>query len=217
MKKYIVTCFLLSFVTTYGFLPKLVNDQELTIGHPLRISEPEIAQAFHGELKGRPVFYKIISEVDFDFYINIMSPVISDTQNDFTVEVYGMNKSINLNGEIFDWQKYYDKFTGNNYWRGPSYEEGLSKGEYIIEVSNPDNLGKYVLLIGQQEFFPLKEAINTIFLMPKLKSYFGQSFIGSYFNQFGLFLFIFSLVLIILIIILILLFQHWSHPRYRPL
>ena len=217
MNKYIVVCFLLYFVSLYGFLPKLVYNQELTIGHPQKIIAPEIAQAFHGELKNRPDYYKIITDVDFNLYINIMAPVISDTQNNFSVEVYGMNRTITLNGEIFDWQKHYEKFTGNNYWRGPSYEEGLPKGEYIIEVSNPDNLGKYVLLIGQQEIFPAKEVLNTFFLMPKLKSYFEQSFISSYFNQFGLFLFIFFLVLIILIIILIFLVQYWNRPKYRPL
>jgi hypothetical protein len=133
---------------------------------------------------------------------------------DFSVDVYGESKNISLDGNKFDWEKYYEKLTGNNYLKGPSYEETLPKGEYLIQVSNSDNQGKYVLVVGKNDPFSLQEAINTFLLMPKIKTFFEKSPITAYFNQIGIVLFIILIIIIAVILVIVYYRQYQTTVNY---
>ena len=94
------------------------------------------------------------------------------------------------------------------YWEGPEFRsnppedelpEGVevSEGTYTISIFSSDNEGKYVLVVGEREEFPLNEIIKTLFVLSTLKAQFsGKSSWTAYFNLIGLFLLISVLVIV---------------------
>ena len=219
MKKlYIVIILLLSVIIIDANQLRIVYDKELSILYPQLIKNSEIGQSFYGELSGSADYYKIIADEPFDLCINIMSPDIEDARDDFSIAIYGdNNKRITLYGDRYEWVTYYEKSTEYRYWKGPSYEETLERGEYLIQVYNEDNEGKYVLVIGDRETFFLTEAINYVLTMPKLSGFFEKPPVSTYFNRIGIFLFIALIILTVIIAFLVFLIQRLSIPKHRPL
>lgn len=215
MKKLSIIILLLYGLAAYAYRPRFVFDQVLTIVYPKIIQNPEISQTFYGELNGKTDYYKIAAGEDFDLYFNIMVPDIPDASTDFSVDVYSEEKNISLDGSQFVWEKYNEKLTGNNLLKGPSYEEIVPKGEYLIQVSNPDNQGKYVLVVGKNDPFSLQEAIKTLLLMPKIKTFFQKSPITAYFNKIGFILLIILLIICVVIIVIVYYRQYLKLVDYR--
>jgi hypothetical protein len=215
MKKLSLIILLLYSLTAYAYRPRFVFDQDLTIVYPKIIQNPEISQTFYGELGGKTDYYKITSSEDFDLYFNIMVPDIPEASTDFSVDVYSEEKNISLDGSQFVWEKYNEKLTGNNLLKGPSYEENVPKGEYLIQVSNPDNQGKYVLVVGKNDPFSLQEAFRTLLLMPKIKTFFQKSPITAYFNQIGFILLIILLIICVVILVIVYYRQYLKLVDYR--
>jgi len=214
MKKLSIIILSLYSLAAYAYRPRLVFDQDLSIVYPKIIQNPEISQTFYGELDGKTDYYKITSDQDFNLYFNIMIPDIPDAYTDFSVDVYSEKKNISLDGSQFDWEKYYEKLTGNNLLKGPSYDEILPKGEYLIQVSNSDNQGKYVLVVGKNDPFSLQEAINTFLLMPKIKTFFEKSPFTAYFNKIGIILFFIFMVIIAVILLIVYIRQYQASLNY---
>jgi hypothetical protein len=217
MKKiYIILLF--SFIIIDANQLKIAYDKELTILYPQLIKNPEICQSFYGELTGSADYYKIITDEPFDLCISIMAPDIEDARDDFSIAIYGdNNKRITLYGDRYEWVTYYERSTEYRYWKGPSYEETVEPGEYLIQVYNDGNEGKYVLVIGERPTFFLFETINYVINMPKLTGFFEKPVIATYFNRIGIFLFVALLVLVVIIAFSVALIQRLSMPKHRPL
>lgn len=190
--------------------PRIVKESVIT-----QIRNPEISQAFYGELKGEPAYFQIHSEQWFKLYVGILVPDIADVDKDWSVIISRKLDDIEeemflLNGENYEWEYFYDEFGGDGYFKGPelrSNSEGglprgtpVSGGTYNVKVFSPDNQGKYVLVVGEQENFPLSEIINTAFVLPILKiSFFNQSPLAIFNGLIGLYGFL-PLVFLIFII-----------------
>ncbi len=217
MKK-IFIILLLSVILINANQLKIVYDKELTILYPQIIKKPEISQSFYGELTGTADYYKIIAKEPFDLCISIMAPDIEDARDDFSIAIYGdNNKRITIYGDRYEWVTYYETSTEYRYWKGPSYEETIEPGEYLIQVYNDGNEGRYVLTIGDQPTFFLFETINYVLTMPKLTTFFEKPVISTYFNKVGIFLFVALIILVVIISFLVFLIQRLSIPKHRPL
>lgn len=206
MYKKIFFFFLLSlFFSTvvHAHQPRLVHN----FGN-IEVNNPEVSQAFYGELVGDPVLYKIESKEPFTLYISILVPDVTYIDKDISAYVYKKNESkkeliATLDGLNYKWSGFYEEFAGDNYFQGPEFKSedliGLYKkgkeveaGTYIIEIFSPDNLGKYVFVVGEKEEFPISEIVNVFKTLPELKvEFFGKSIFTIFFNRIGLFLFIF--------------------------
>ena len=152
------------------------------------ITNPEISQAFYAELKGQPEYYKVVSDKAFNLYVRILSPKIADARKDFFAEIVNDSNVIAiLNGSTFNWTAFYEPFAGDAYWQGPEFHKQESTGEYVVKVYNSANSGKYVLVVGQAEAFPLNETLKLFVSLPQLKHYFGKSGFSAFFNLVGLF------------------------------
>ena len=206
-----VVIFLFCIFLASGHQPRIVYMENISY-YPQIILNPEVSQAFYAELKGQPEYYITYLNQSFNLYANILEPVIKNKnpKKDFIVRIMIINSSIKnfstvaiLNGTDFTWTKFYEEFAGDDYWRGPEFKKTAEPIEYIFEVSNKDNRGKYVFVIGKEEAFPLNEAINTLLNMPKLKIYFDKSILLSFYNRIGTFLLI-ALIFLVLIIFAIL-------------
>jgi hypothetical protein len=205
------------------FIPILVlaHQPRLAESNFIEVQNPEISQAFYGKLEGEPVYYKIESSEPFNLYVGILVPDVPNIDKDVSAEIYiekdGQKELLALlDGLNHNWPAYYEEFAGDDYFWGPEFEaenagEFIPKGKrveagiYLVKVFSPDNQGKYVFVVGEKEEFPASEIINTIKVLPKLKSdFFGKSAWSAFFNRIGFYLIIpLAIVIILALVILI--------------
>jgi len=181
---------ILPALTAMAHQPKIVTGYKHPPENPIEISNPDISQVYYGELAGEPDYYAIHSEREFGLYIQLLSPKIRqrNAEKDFSAEVLqGAQSVAELRGLDFQWMEFYEPFAGDEYWRGPSFEEPHARGEYRIKVYSPDNLGKYALVVGRTESFPVDEWGRLIVTLPRLKRYFEKTAWLAFFNLTGLF------------------------------
>jgi len=184
---FIFICFSL-ISTAFAHQPRIVYRQQIPQTNPILIKNPEISQAFYAELKGQPEYYRIVSEKEINLYVQILSPKITDAKKDFVAEIVKNSNVITiLNDANSIWTEFYEPFVGDSYWKGPAFSQQAPKGEYLIKIYNPDNRGKYVLVVGRAEAFPIGETLKLFISLPQLKPYFGKSGFTAFFNLVGLF------------------------------
>jgi len=180
----IISLFLMSINIASAHQPKLINNDAIFV------KNPEVSQAFYAELKGNSHLYTIESETSFKLYVGLLVPDIHGVEKDFSALISKEENDdfeVLLDGNTHEWTPYYEEHAGDDYFTGPALQaedsdpalhpKGLEveAGKYTIKVFSPDNLGKYVLVVGDQESFPLKEIVKTIIEIPKIKSYFNKS------------------------------------------
>ena len=186
--------------TSSAHQPRIVYKQQISQASPIIVKNPEISQAYYAELKGQPEYYTVVSDKEFTLYVRILSPKIIDAKKDFSAEVIkDVNVIAVLNGSNYKWTEFYEPFVGDSYWMGAEFSKTEPKGEYLIKVYNPDNTGKYVLVVGRAEAFPLNETLKMFFTLPQLKIYFGKSGFTAFFNYVGLFFLIQIIILAVIV------------------
>ncbi len=194
MKRSILIIILLIFApfAVLAHQPRMVY----TSGETL-VEDPEISQAFYGELKGEPAYYKIEAKAPFHLYVGMLSPDIPGADKDFSADISKDKEPFAyLDGQEHDWDPFYEHFGGDNYYKGPELDRETQAGVYEIKVESPDNEGKYVIAIGKKEAFPFGEAVHAILLMPALKmDFFNKSPYTAFFNLIGLFLLVVLVIL----------------------
>jgi hypothetical protein len=192
---YILIGFSLTSVAS-AHQPRIVYQQQMPQTNPVIVRNPVISQAYYAELKGQPEYYKVISDKEFNLYVQILSPRITDARKDFSAEIVKDSHVLTvLNGSAYKWTEFYEPFVNDSYWMGPGFSQKEPQGEYQIKVYNSDNRGKYVLVVGQAESFPLNETLKMFVSLPQLKQYFGKSGFTAFFNIVGLFFLIQIVVL----------------------
>jgi hypothetical protein len=207
-RELIFTAFALVILLSAGVS---AHQPRLVSGDVVMIRNPEVSQAFYGELKGKHDHYNIIEEEGFDLYVSVLVPDLPGIGKDVSVAIEPIDEIDNnfiyfLNGTGFRWERYYEEFGGDWYYQGPEIKANVGPGGYDIHVMSTDNLGKYVLVVGQKEEFPFDEIVNTIFTLPSLKQdFFEKPAYTAYFNLIGLFIFG-PVILVILILVATILF-----------
>jgi hypothetical protein len=195
----VLGAFYMMLGATFAHQPRITRDQTW----PFMVSNPEISQAFYGELRGQEDVYQITNDTWFLLYVNIVVPAISGAKEDFVVTILQWGNLLSrLNGAAFQWTDFYEPFAGDAYYAWPSFEKQVGPGTYTIKVQNPAYQGKYSLAIGKLESFPGPEIINTFKLLPSLKIYFfGKPVLAMFYNYMWLTLGIMTIVLILLVIL----------------
>jgi len=198
-------------VTTLAHQPRLVLNKNY-----IKIENPEISQAFYGELNGEPNYYLLEEDSNFTLYVGILSPQIEGADKDFSVGVEKEGNIIfTLDGLNHNWESFYEEFGGDYYYEGPDNKILAEPGIYKLKVFSLDNRGKYVLVVGEKEEFPLSEILNTIRVLPKLKKdFFGKSSLTAFFNMIGLFLFG-PLIFLLIIIFSIIFYKKKRHKKTK--
>ena len=188
MKKAVKNSFLIAFFI-FGFTPLLASAHQPRIveSGQTNVTDPEISKAYYSQLKGEPQFYNIQATEPFDLYVNILAPDIAGQKKDISAIILKDGKEIALlNGIDFKWEKFFEEFGYDNYWKGPEYKSKVEAGNYEIQVSSPKNDSKYSLAIGEIEAFDLKESLNALRLIPQLKKdFFNESPLNFILSPFG--------------------------------
>jgi len=189
----------------FAHQPRIVSEQ-FTL-----IRNPEISQAFYGNLREKSDYYQINSNGEFNLYVAILVPDIENIDKDVSVKIILEHEHEEeheeteyfLNGTDYEWTYFYEEFGGDSYYQGPELKTTAERGIYIIEVFSQDNQGKYVLVVGEKEEFPLDEFINTIITLPILKEeFFEKPAYTAFFNLIGLFLLVIIVVIIAIIFVI---------------
>jgi hypothetical protein len=160
----------------------------------IEVQNPEISQAFYAKLNGSPQVYRIVSDKPLRLYVNLLVPALPGIDTDVSAEVFSGSEAPEnllkkLDGGSFVWTRFFERFGGDTYLKGPEYEEPVPAGTYLIKITSPDNLGKYAVAVGTEEKFPPGEILRTIIVLPKLKKiFFEKSPLTAYFNLSGAFL-----------------------------
>ena len=151
----------------YAYLPTIIYNQTGNIS----INNPETSQAFFDQLNDKPRDFLISSRTDFNFYINILIPELANPNGRYTANIYLLNppagggKEENIakldGSNDASWQEFYDNFSRDYYLKGPELEKKLPAGDYKVEISSQDNKGKYTLMIGKVETFPVASDIKS--------------------------------------------------------
>jgi len=150
------------------------------------VQNPEISQAFYGELTGTSTVYTFTSGKVFILYANLMSPVVPGAHKDFSAAMYKDGIFLaKLAPEYSPWDLWYEEFAGDDYFRGPEFRATTTPGVYEIRVDNDSHSGKYVLAIGEIESFPFVESVNTIARLPALKAFFGKPWYAMFEGKIG--------------------------------
>jgi hypothetical protein len=165
--------------------PVLNEGKDYPVDAPFEITEPEISKAFYAELNGEPQYYRIVSEIPFRFYAGITVPKIDGcplTQR-FSFDVLDANLGaiVAAEGETFEWWPWFENFGKRWYWVGPEVgaefksDRKFAAGTYFIRVYNAENMGRYVLAVGDIESFPTDVIIKTMIVLPGINRNFWDN------------------------------------------
>jgi len=184
------------FILIAGILAYLTAGSAIFIYQPnlvflqkedVEISNPEISQAFYDELIGVSKNYFINSDKDFDLYINLLVPAISNKSGRYFANIFWVKpdnseeKIASLDANSVEWQEFYESFGRDYYLKGPELEQKVLAGNYRIEIFSQENTGKYVLAIGKTEKIDAVSILNVFWKIPLLKIKFFQSSILQFF------------------------------------
>lgn len=161
--------------------PRIVESNQTTV------NEPEISKAYYHQLEGKADVYKLSSTEPFDLYVNVLVPDIEGQKKDVSAVILKDGKELTtLEGTNFKWEKFFEEFGYDYYWKGPEYKARAEAGMYEIRVWSSSNDSKYSLAIGEIEAFDFKESLNALNLIPQLKKdFFNESPINFIFSPFG--------------------------------
>jgi hypothetical protein len=136
--------------------PYMVNQESLLDIE--KVDDPALSQAFYGDLDGFPHTYEIRAEEPFTLSMQILQPDLESSLNNISGIIIkeGAKRGrvievARLSAKNARWESDFSAYTGDSYRQGPALTKELDPGVYRIEVNTPDNLEKYVLLLGTRE------------------------------------------------------------------
>lgn len=184
--------YIISALALFLCIPGIVSAHQPIIseGSKVSIEDPEVSKAYYGKLEGSAHTYSISSDKPFSLYVNILVPDIAGQKKDVSVVIIRNGDveaaPVTLNGNAFEWKKFFEPFGSDSYWMGPEYRENVEPGLYEIIVSSKNQDSKYSLAIGEKEQFSFRDVLNALSIIPKLKSnFFNESPIGFILSPFG--------------------------------
>ncbi len=113
-------------------------------------------QIVFGQLADNPDMVELVSDEEFTFKLSLRALPGTTTPllNGIIVEVLeprGVKEIARLKSTESSWETKRDFQSGLLYRVGPTYEATLPAGTYRVEVSTPDNLAAYMMVLGVNE------------------------------------------------------------------
>ncbi len=162
----------------YAHVPVIVG--EITQNDIITIDDPTLSQAFYGEMNGFPHTFQIVAKEPFQLFAHILVPDIDASKNNISGIIIKersgggrVTEVARLLAKDSSWVSDYEPFGGDSYREGPQFETTLEAGVYRVEVHTPDNLEKYVLVVGKREEMTIGY-FELIGRLAKVKVFFGK-------------------------------------------
>ncbi len=139
----------------------------------------ETRAEYLGELKGDPQMYEFTIGADTKLSARVWQletgnpipfSIIAVRQNNQNAGVAEVGR---LKANEIVWEKTRDSVLGLSFLKSKAFESEIGPGIYRIEVSTPDNVGKYMLTIGEKRVS--SGYFGTLAEVRKIQSFFGKS------------------------------------------
>ena len=182
IKFFFLVVFLFAITSSFAHQPILNSDEEMSPDKPYVIENPEISKAIYSTLEGSDHYYVISSEKPFNFYAGLTVPKINDCDDFLRFSFAVLDNDFHIiqefDGQKYHWWKWYEPYGKKWYWVGPEYGKNFKSsnifdaGTYYIKVYNKDNIGKYVLAVGDIEKFTPVVIAKTLVTLPIINNKF---------------------------------------------
>lgn len=114
-------------------------------------------QDYLGELVDYPVMYEITAADPFPLNVLVRQPYREESEPaPFSIIVIrkndtggGVTEIMRMKSSISDWQVVEDTTLGLTLWQSAKLTKEVEAGVYRIEISTPENSGRYLLTFGQ--------------------------------------------------------------------
>lgn len=134
-----------------------------------------------GELKDFPIMYEISTSEQFDLSTKVRQRYNgSGEPHDFSLIVIrqndrggGVTEVARLRPNTSDWAVVKDSVFGMTFWESETLTKTVDPGVYRIEISTPENIGRYMLTIGEGGELP--GYFSTIANIHTTQKFFGYS------------------------------------------
>lgn len=137
---------------------------ETDISQPYEIvpieATPPTQHNYLGTLADYPIMYEITSEEPFTFAAQVSQPAGAEVEPLVLLLIRkndrggGVSEVVRMTTDPAQWSVVRDSKLGMTLRTSPVISEDVEPGVYRIEVSSPDNLGQYLLTVGQEATEP---------------------------------------------------------------
>ncbi|USN87806.1 MAG: hypothetical protein H6779_05425 [Candidatus Nomurabacteria bacterium] len=175
---FLLLIFLLPTATTQAYNP-VINIVTVPYSVTAVGGSLSLQREFLGELKNDPHMYEFVVGSSTELYLRL-AQLESDKLVPFSLILVQQNENRGGVTEIgrtnnvkAKWEPIHDDLLGLTMDYSDPFVVTLKPGVYRVEVSTPDNVGKYVLIVGQESvdngYFSELSNVRTI------QSFFGKS------------------------------------------
>jgi hypothetical protein len=165
--------------SVHAYVPVIVSQESLK--DITRISDPTLKQTFYGSLSDFPQTFEIVATEPFYLSTQILVPDIDASSNNVSGIIIkeghkgGRVEEVSrLSAKDAEWGSAFNSIDGDSYRIGPSFEKELDAGAYRIEVHTPDNVEKYVLVVGTRDDMSIGY-FQMVKRLIQVKMFFGKS------------------------------------------
>lgn len=156
MNKLILIFLFLSLVSvTQAYNPIKAEPQEAYDVIPVE-GDPYVQREYLGNLADFPDMYELTTDVAITLKVSLRQRASAETvlfgviivrQNDADG---GVSEVVRLNQPVAEWTKVSESMLGMSFLEGSLIQQEIKPGTYRIEVSTPNNLGDYMLVVGDE-------------------------------------------------------------------
>lgn len=146
----------------------------------LFVAEPASSQEFFGKLNNFPHTFEFVVEKEMPFVASLSVHDVKDQKNDVSLilvkkELRGVSEVARTSSTDTSWERGKDAMLAEAFRKGSSIETQLQNGEYVLEVSSPDNDGAYRLALnGSVE----RNYFDNVRVLLEVKSVYGSSMLS---------------------------------------
>lgn len=142
-------------MTVYAYVPEHI--EQVSLHDITNVDDVVLSQVFFGELTGMPHTYEFVLDETRSVVLSLRTPPTASSTNSVSGIIIKVPRKgrveevARLIGHDASWSRGKDDLTHDTYLQGPSYSGELTPGTYRVEVHTPDNMEKYMLVIGTDE------------------------------------------------------------------
>lgn len=170
-----------SFVSAYNLFSTEIDKPY----EPMVVDDEDLShkQVFMGELTGFPVMYEISVGEGGVLKAKIRQLYQGGSEpEDFSLILIrendnkkGVTEVARLSLEAEEWKVVKDREVGMNFWETSLMESAVESGLYRMEISAPDNSGKYLLEFGEEDIEG--SYFSKVSNVRQIQDFFGYSYL----------------------------------------
>lgn len=209
MRALVFVAFLVAAFPAAAYEPVMVEPQradDVTV-----VPSTNQLYGYYGELHDFPHMFVVTSSEKFTLHAEILEPDLPDAVHLLRGIVVrdrddnrGVDEVVRLPYDAASWESFYKTSHGVRYLSGPVFEEELGPGTYRVEVSTPQNKGKYVLVLGNPDDSGGPGYFSTLRDLYEVNRFFGRP---------PILLIVSPYICVPLVAILVLGFLYWWYYR----